>query len=62
MTTLLEQQLMDSLEIVKRDKLIRMLQEENRQLRQQLREAQVKSRTEFDLSCDGPVRSTYQAG
>lgn len=60
MTTLLEQQLMDSLEIVKRDKLIRMLQEENRQLRQQL--AQVKSRTEFDLSCDGPVRSTYQAG
>lgn len=60
MTTLLEQQLMDSLEIVKRDKLIRMLQEENRQLRQQL--AQVKSRAEFDLSCDGPVRSTYQAG
>lgn len=58
MTTLLEQQLMDSIEIAKRDRLIKMLQEENRQLRQQLREA----RTEFDLSCDGPVRSTWQAG
>lgn len=62
MTTLLEQQLMDSIEISKRDKLIQMLQNENRILRQQLRESAVKSRTEFDLSCDGPVRSTWQAG